>query len=691
MSLFEDAHLFGYSPLDITKQEIRLLRIVKILNDRVECVLEHASGETLLRRPYYALSYCWGDQTRRKSISVNGKKLEVGPNLFEALKALHYYLSTEDDVPSWIWIDAICLDQQNDAEKATQVPRMDRIYQEAKRVLIWLGSEANGSAKVMSVLNCVQEYRFYQGFKSIKFRKVFKNVRNETIKCKLRLQSSLVRLEKDHGIKEENLEALLQLLESLQKGNASQSLQKAEVAKIRDRMSLKNHLFPQEDSFWPAFVNLVTRSWFSRLWTYQEILLADEEAVVLCGTKAVFWAVLRYSRFNLLRESCLDTLYTYKILETIQVDTDALYRSMNILDLSLRLFEEDTFQNLLLKIGSRYASDKRDYVYGLLGLIDKQQRNDIDIGYEKSPAEVFISAVAVACRLKGGPRLWCRLIENYSLTHQITEGLPTWCPDLASKAEDIRGSQFTPGLMVSQKAWQRGNAYGHVQFDQATRMMVLSGVRLDTIKFATTIAPSLSAYDIIQLAKHSKEGQNSLSKQDFFKLSFGTDQLRWLDSMDHLFTSNGDRKTALQLYWLRYYFFIDSNWADEELLGKFDTVRLICKRVITAGVKTIDEAIRELQIQGEEVVQVHEQIFDALSRLKNRYFFLTTSDRLGFSFRPTGLEDQVCLIPCAQLLFVLSPACDRFVTCAAVVGLMDDQAQEAFKNWTARRQTFYLK
>lgn len=38
-----------------------------------------------------------------------------------------------------LWIDAICINQHDLAEKARQIPLMTRIYSTAARVLVWLG------------------------------------------------------------------------------------------------------------------------------------------------------------------------------------------------------------------------------------------------------------------------------------------------------------------------------------------------------------------------------------------------------------------------------------------------------------------------------------------------------------------------------------------------------------------------
>lgn len=40
-----------------------------------------------------------------------------------------------------LWIDAICIDQEDTSERNAQVAIMSRIYSSAKRVIVWLGIE----------------------------------------------------------------------------------------------------------------------------------------------------------------------------------------------------------------------------------------------------------------------------------------------------------------------------------------------------------------------------------------------------------------------------------------------------------------------------------------------------------------------------------------------------------------------
>jgi hypothetical protein len=99
-----------YSALDTDANEIRLLTLLPDdENGRVCCTLMHVS---LINPPeYVALSYCWGDQAITREITINGVQVQITTNLESALRHLfcHY---------KCLWVDAICINQQDKAERS---------------------------------------------------------------------------------------------------------------------------------------------------------------------------------------------------------------------------------------------------------------------------------------------------------------------------------------------------------------------------------------------------------------------------------------------------------------------------------------------------------------------------------------------------------------------------------------------
>jgi len=88
---------------------------------------------------YDALSYTWGDQAHKVTITCEGKRLYVTPNCEAALRQLRPKKPTQTLL---LWVDAICIDQSSIEERNAQVEIMGKIYSKANRVLMWLGSSA---------------------------------------------------------------------------------------------------------------------------------------------------------------------------------------------------------------------------------------------------------------------------------------------------------------------------------------------------------------------------------------------------------------------------------------------------------------------------------------------------------------------------------------------------------------------
>lgn len=121
-----------------------------ILSPKTEDYLVHLTlvEVDLSTNPSYeALSYTWaidsdisGPVTGAPSRTVicNGATLDVFKNLHNALVQLQELGWTSKP----IWIDAICINQRDDAEKGVQVSMMGDIFRAASRVVVWLGKSS---------------------------------------------------------------------------------------------------------------------------------------------------------------------------------------------------------------------------------------------------------------------------------------------------------------------------------------------------------------------------------------------------------------------------------------------------------------------------------------------------------------------------------------------------------------------
>ncbi|KAK6813611.1 hypothetical protein RU639_010313 [Aspergillus parasiticus] len=117
-------------PLDTARKEIRLLTILPALisKARIKCSLQVASLDAFPR--YEAISYVWGDIREKQAILLDGRTIQVPTNVRRILQRLRHRMQRRV-----IWIDYVCINQDNVAEKNTQIPLMSAIYANATSVI----------------------------------------------------------------------------------------------------------------------------------------------------------------------------------------------------------------------------------------------------------------------------------------------------------------------------------------------------------------------------------------------------------------------------------------------------------------------------------------------------------------------------------------------------------------------------
>lgn len=151
--------LYDIPPL--RENQIRLLRVKLDDIDQIQCSVSiHGLSDGILE--YSALSYTWGPCQPRdsdscgllasikapKRILCNNQEVDVTENLHDFL--CHW--SSNYDSSTYIWIDAICIDQRNVNEQSHQVNIMGQIYTAASQVLVWLGPDDDSTSHAFALI-----------------------------------------------------------------------------------------------------------------------------------------------------------------------------------------------------------------------------------------------------------------------------------------------------------------------------------------------------------------------------------------------------------------------------------------------------------------------------------------------------------------------------------------------------------
>ncbi|KAK2027610.1 heterokaryon incompatibility protein [Colletotrichum zoysiae] len=140
----------AYRALDHTTDEFRLLYLAPTAaehetssrDDRLISQLQHFHLGGC--PPFVALSYCWGQSSAWGPIVIDGTVQRCGSN---GESALRHLCKTEG---VYVWIDQICINQRENAEKGHHVRMMRQIYAAAARVAVWMGPSGDDSDVFLS-------------------------------------------------------------------------------------------------------------------------------------------------------------------------------------------------------------------------------------------------------------------------------------------------------------------------------------------------------------------------------------------------------------------------------------------------------------------------------------------------------------------------------------------------------------
>ncbi|KAF2686157.1 hypothetical protein K458DRAFT_208860 [Lentithecium fluviatile CBS 122367] len=415
-----------YRPLLPAHNSIRLLRILpsSLVAAPIRCeIIDYSlSSPRRASHLYECLSYVWGSPENKQRIFVNDACLDVTRNLHSALIHLR-----DSDLPRVMWVDAVCIDQENLKERGQQVQFMALIYAYAAKVVVWLGEEADGSSETMKRIRTGATHRVRhqmaspdrlpsgddggtekegnreddskehellvgQGARPLsRYGKQYTEMQNLLLDCerKHRRNASESKVIKkrpiDHTTQQEGPDIIF----------ATQTLQNKQPKAQENSQATKSGA--ESAGSYPAnfdaavtqlnsdaqFMALLRRPWFRRIWVLQEVAAARYVSIV-CGH-----AEMTGTTFYL----GLQSIWSHRDgHQDIRASITPLLKLLGREGFS-HLPEEDTNKTFSLGIRplpelidmfrTHEATDCRDKVYALLGMSTlRQTLNQVSPDYE---------------------------------------------------------------------------------------------------------------------------------------------------------------------------------------------------------------------------------------------------------------------------------------------------------------------
>ena len=363
---------FQYHPL--VGNDIRFIRVDPgRLGSPIECHLHHVPLTQDVE--YIALSYSWGDINPQRSITLNGRNFDVGPNLFAALDQLRS--SVADFTTSYVWIDAICINQTNTEEKQNQIPRMVDIYRFAFRVLCWIGGLRDESDVVIG----------------------------HTFELAVSMHRNLKALEASVSLQPSGTQTGEELRQEWYEGASEDPF-------------VSNHL----KTFASEIMNWFYAPWFQRLWIVQEVCLPQRPPDLCAGRH-----VIDFEAFGSLCLVACEVMMQYhyrcvpfttlmNVRDRIQQWTTPGARDEN-------QRPGDMFLDILNLIGPRETSVPHDHIYGVLGILSLLLGGDVPTAlqpdYRKPVQKVWHDATIYIIKETGDLRI-------LGVPSPILDGVPSW-------------------------------------------------------------------------------------------------------------------------------------------------------------------------------------------------------------------------------------------------------------------------
>ncbi|KAL9608794.1 MAG: hypothetical protein Q9167_006381 [Letrouitia subvulpina] len=653
---------FKYRKLP-TPRSIRLLAVLPDDDGRIRCRM--ATVDLDSKRSFIALSYTWGDPLWRGpyppspqyqacdyEIDCDGRALLVHKNLHDALLELRRKITAvvadskdvkqEQDVmstlhslrasaatannrglpkswaTSFIWIDAICINQQDLAERSAQVAIMGDIYRTAKIAVIWLGphqDRADEAIRVCSILATIPMNKW----REIRY------------------------IDSDEAYRELGIPRITQ-------------------------------------EQWQAFGTFAQRGWFSRAWILQEAVLARKH-IVLYRHDEIDWNSLVLS-FRLIIASKWESEVARLTFEAAGVQKDDTHNRQRmtanctkvaaISRLRKRRRAERNLWSLLTTLRNCVAQNPRDLIYAALGMVEPAVTTIVP-DYTKSVAEVFTEAAwAIIDETKNLQIFY--FCPDPSI--RKVDDLPSWVPDWSARLqpEPLRGEPHGDGDGEIASRWYPSGDHRWIRPKGpfGSRELVISAMHITTVEAtATPFFETSTPYDLHAMLDLVIQNQASASRPLSPNSAYDT---LWRT----LIADTIGQGPADRIYGHRYMFhhwLIRSLWnicqdhpGDDALIQKtrasLAEFAALDNGWLAPDLDTVDDSFQAMQDDSSSAcknkIYNHTHFINAmLPRCSSRQLFRTKNGLLGLGCETLCVGDQVVVALGSDVPLLLRPLADR--------------------------------
>ncbi|KAF5026432.1 hypothetical protein F66182_1497 [Fusarium sp. NRRL 66182] len=426
---------YHYQPL----KEQGSIRVLELHPGNPGDIISFGLTEVLLavHPAFEALSYEWRDKVGSVPVQCDNNQILVTPNCKAAMEHLRLRLR-----PRYLWIDAICVNQEDIQERNQQVAMMTEIYRLAGKVHMWLGEETASARLAFEVLPVMAKAHdlIHQADRG------------------LPLTPQSVEEESD----------ALELMESV----------------LRDKQVFE------------ALWDLTKRTYWTRAWIVQEIIMGGSRVISSWGSQSCPWATMQAAllAFDLYPSTPHSPVFHTSRLQEKLLDNGRI-------SLCLAVWE-------LLTLA---ATDPRDKIFAALGLASTDEKlvERPVADYTMTVQQVYVHTTRYIIDMHGISPAW-----QFGIRHKTKKvpGLPSWVPDFErlpdSRLVDLeRISSFMDENPFDDSALLYEPNIAEQAITTETSLWI-GGCIMDRIVFKLTMTKDLDPYQTLSSAFCALATQN---------------------------------------------------------------------------------------------------------------------------------------------------------------------------------------
>ena len=393
---------YVYKSLPTSPATIRLIKIhneTSSFDDPINCEIHHVSLDAASGYRYTGLSYVWGEPNYDQTIHCDECVIKVTSHLHGAIQSLRSRRVT------WVWIDAICIDQSNIAERNAQVSIMGRIFKQTHMTYAYLGKIDADGEQVAGVTIRLSFLHFLLRRRSRRDLELLRDNDSDDVVLKEALQNHPCASERERtwfGQWRNYCMSIFELREYISEEKTDRILQVLGLPVSKGRL-------------WRSYADLFGySSWFQRGWVIQEAVLSPRVRLLL-GSEIVdledIGQSLAFIADSGLGSAGLESLGPFISMAGEMMDLRNSGRPRDLLQL-LRTFRRCE------------TSDPRDKIYSLLGLAEDLDEAAPKPDYHQSEEHVFSSYARYLIQQQRQANL--DILTDAGTVHGSTRGVGTW-------------------------------------------------------------------------------------------------------------------------------------------------------------------------------------------------------------------------------------------------------------------------